>query len=242
MSTDLPTNAPAEFYDQGEHLPDQLPDSPFGIFQEWFNEAWDKRITPNTNAMTLATINKDGFPDARIVLCKAIHPDPGAVVFYTNYNGAKGQQLAQKPFASAVFHWDKYERQVRVRGPVVRATEEESDAYFASRRLESRLGAWISDQSQPIESRAALLEKAAETIDKLGLDASALMNGDESLVVPRPPHWGGFRIYAQSMELWAGGVGRVHDRARWTREVANAGNLEHGGFSFGSWSSTRLQP
>lgn len=232
MSTD-----PVQFYDEGERLPDTLPDSPFPIFKSWFDQAWDERITPNTNAMTISTLHEDGFPDSRIVLCKEIEPDAGNIVFYTNYNGAKGRQLAESPFASVVFHWDQYERQVRIRGRVTHATESESDRYFASRRLESRLGAWISDQSQPIESRQALLDKAAEVIAGLGLDTAALMNG-EDVVVPRPPHWGGFRIHAQSVELWAGGVGRVHDRARWVRDLSESGD----GFVAGSWSSTRLQP
>lgn len=225
------------FYDEGERLPDSLPDSPFPIFKTWFDQAWDERITPNTNAMTLATLHDDGFPDARIVLCKDIDAVNGSIVFYTNYNGAKGKQLAENSFASAVFHWDQYERQVRIRGPVVHATEEESNRYFASRRLESRLGAWISDQSQPIESREALLEKAADVIAHLNIDPSALMN-EEDIEIPRPPHWGGFRIHAQQMELWAGGVGRVHDRARWARSL----KIENNQPIAGSWSSTRLQP
>ncbi len=225
------------FYDEGERLPDQLPDSPFGIFEAWFNQAWDERLTPNANAMTVSTLHEDGMPDARVVLCKLIEPDPGRVIFYTNYNGAKGRQLESVPFVSASFHWDHYERQVRIRGPVVKATEAESDAYFASRALESRLGAWISDQSQPIESRDALLEKVAVVMEKLGLDASALMSG-EDVVIPRPPHWGGYRVHAQSVELWAGGVGRIHDRARRDRELTKEGD----GYTYGPWSSTRLQP
>jgi pyridoxamine 5'-phosphate oxidase len=225
------------FYDEGERLPDDLPSSPFPIFKQWFDQAWDERITPNANSMTISTLHEDGYPDSRIVLCKEIEPDGGSIVFYTNYNGAKGKQLAANPFASVVFHWDQYERQVRIRGPIVHANEEESDRYFASRRLESRLGAWISDQSQPIESREALLEKASEVISKLNLDATALMNGDD-IEIPRPPHWGGFRLHAMHTELWAGGVGRIHDRARWTRDL----RIENDQPVAGEWSSTRLQP
>lgn len=225
------------FYDEGERLPDDLPSSPFPIFKQWFDQAWDERITPNTNAMTLSTLHDDGFPDARIVLCKDIDPVNGSIVFYTNYNGAKGKQLESNPFAAVVFHWDQYERQVRIRGPIVHASEEESDRYFASRRLESRLGAWISDQSQPIESRQALLDKASEVIEKLNLDTAALMNC-EDIEIPRPPHWGGFRLHAKQMELWAGGVGRIHDRARWTRDM----RIENNQPIAGAWSSTRLQP
>ncbi len=193
--------------------------------------------------MTLCTMHPDGLPDARIVLCKAIEPEPGNIVFYTNYNGAKGQQLAAHPFASVVFHWDHDERQVRIRGPITHATQAESDAYFASRRLESRLGAWVSDQSQPIESREALLEKVGEVMDTLGLSPADLM-GEREVKIPRPPHWGGFRIHAQSIELWNGGVGRIHDRARWVRELTRNPQIERGpgAYECGRWSSTRLQP
>lgn len=234
MSTQTQT---VHFYDEGERLPNDLPASPFPIFKEWFDQAWDERIVPNANSMNISTLHEDGYPDSRVVLCKDIDPDIGSIVFYTNYNGAKGKQLAAHPFVSAVFHWDQYQRQVRIRGPVVHVTPEESERYFASRKLESRLGAWISDQSQPIESRQALLDKAADVIANLDLDAAALMNG-EDIKVPRPPHWGGYRVFAQEMELWAGGVGRVHDRARWTRDV----KIENNQPIVGVWSSTRLQP
>lgn len=232
-----------QFYDTGEGLPETLPDSPFPIFKSWFDKAWDERRTPNTNAMTLCTLHPDGYPDARIVLCKAIEPEPGNIVFYTNYNGAKGLQLAANPFASVVFHWDHDEHQVRIRGPITHATESESDAYFASRRLESRLGAWVSNQSQPIESREELLEKVGDVMTQLGLDASDLM-GEKEVTIPRPPHWGGFRIHAHQMELWAGGVGRIHDRARWTRELTRNESIDRGAgaYTTGAWSSTRLQP
>ena len=232
-----------QFYDAGEGLPESLPESPFPIFKSWFDQAWDERRTPNTNAMTLCTMHPDGLPDARIVLCKAIEPEPGNILFYTNYNGAKGLQLAANAFASVVFHWDHDERQVRLRGPVTHATEEESNAYFASRKLESRLGAWISNQSQPISSRDALLDKVGQVMEKLGISPSDLMEGRD-VHIPRPPHWGGFRIHAHTMELWAGGVGRVHDRARWTRVLRRNEAIERGpdAYKAGVWSSTRLEP
>ena len=234
MSTDPTSSA---FYDQGEGLPEQLPGSPFPLFQSWFDQAWDARETPNPNAMTLATTHEDGHPDARIVLCKAIEPQPGNIIFYTNYHGAKGLQLERSPFAAAVFHWDHSERQVRIRGPVTRASEEESDRYFQSRAIESRIGAWVSNQSQPIESRHALLEKVVQIMDQLEVSAGDLMEGND-VFIPRPPHWGGFRIHAQNVELWAGGVGRIHDRARWTRKVT----MNDGQVSIGEWSATRLEP
>jgi len=232
-----------EFYDADGGLPDALPDSPFPLFQSWFDKAWDDRRTPNTNAMTLSTLHPDGYPDSRIVLCKAIEVGAGNIVFYTNYNGAKGLQLAANPFASVVFHWDDDERQVRLRGPITHATEAESDEYFASRRLESRFGSWVSDQSQPIESRDALLEKVGDIMDKLGLSASDLLENND-VEIPRPAHWGGFRIHAQSVELWNGGVGRIHDRARWERTLTRNDSIERGPdtYTANEWTSTRLQP
>lgn len=231
------------FYDTESGLPEPLPESPFPLFKQWFDDAWAQRKTPNTNAMTLCTLHPDGYPDARIVLCKSIEILPGNILFYTNYNGAKGLQLARNPFVSVVFHWDHDERQVRIRGPVTHATEAESDAYFASRRMESRLGAWVSDQSQPIESREALLAKVGDIMDKLGLTAADLM-GEREIEIPRPPHWGGFRIHAQSVELWNGGTGRIHDRARWKRTLRRNEHIERGpdAYSPTAWSSTRLQP
>ncbi len=237
MST---TDSPTSLYDEGERLPDILPDSPFPLFQSWYDEAWAARKTPNANAMALSTIHEDGFPDARIVLCKAIDVVPGSIMFYTNYNGMKGQQLEACPQVSAVIHWDHWdhwERQVRIRGQVVKATPEQSDAYFASRAVESRLGAWISDQSQPIESRQALLDKVVDVIAELGIDAGDLMSGND-IEIPRPPHWGGFHLHAHTLELWSGGTGRIHDRARWTRSLEVSGDQ----VTPGAWSSTRLEP
>jgi len=229
--------SPIHFYDEGERLPDILPDSPFPLFQAWFDQAWSERLTPNANAMSLASTHSDGHPDARIVLCKSIDIEQGSIMFYTNYNGLKGQQLAASPYVSAVIHWDHYQRQVRIRGQVIKATEAQSDAYFASRALESRLGSWISDQSQPIESREALLEKVVEVIDRLGIDAGDLMNNKE-ITIPRPPHWGGYHLWAHTLELWSAGTGRIHDRARWTRDL----KIESDQVAVGDWSSTRLQP
>lgn len=240
----MPTQpAGSDFYDQDAGLPETLPGSPFPIFKAWFDQAWDERKTPNTNAMTLCTTHEDGQPDARIVLCKDIDPVDGSIVFYTNSNGAKGRQIARSPFASVVFHWDDDERQVRIRGPITHATEAESDAYFASRRLESRLGAWVSDQSEPIGSREELLEKVGEIMQKLGLSAGDMM-GEHEVTIPRPPHWGGFRIHAQSVELWCGGLGRIHDRARWERVLTRNDAIERGvgSYTSGDWCATRLQP
>lgn len=226
-------------YDEGEMLPEPLPADPFGTLTRWFDEAQAAKNQPNPNAMTLATADADGRLSARVVLCKAIHPDPGRLVFYTNYTSRKGMALEANPRAAIVMHWDHADRQVRVEGPVTRSPAEESDAYFASRRWESRLGAWASDQSKPIASREALLEQVAEKAIELGVDLSKIVDGrGDELEIPRPPHWGGFRLWAERVELWCGGTGRVHDRAVWARELAADGD----GFACGAWSATRLQP
>lgn len=221
----------------GEHLPDLLPESPLPMLISWFDEAVAKKVQPNPNAMTLATASHDARPSARLVLCKEINPDPGYVVFYTNYHGRKGEELAANPHAAAVFFWDALDRQARVEGPVVKSPAWESDAYFSSRPVESRIGAWSSEQSRPIASREAMAERIAATMERLGVDLGVLLSGGE-VSVPRPPHWGGFRLYAERIELWLSGTGRIHDRAVWTRALTPAEE----GFTGGPWTSTRLQP
>ncbi|MEM7622802.1 MAG: pyridoxamine 5'-phosphate oxidase [Planctomycetota bacterium] len=224
-----------------ELLPDPLPAAPFALFQAWFDDAHARRQQPNPNAMTLATADEDGNPNARIVLCKEIRAEPGVVLFYTNYDGTKARELRQNARATLVFHWDHADRQVRISGPVTRATAAESDAYFKTRAWQSRLGAWSSRQSQPIESREVLLEQVMEKAIELGLDITALVDqtakpGDFD--IPRPPNWGGFRVWAARVELWCGGTGRVHDRAAWTRNLMP----NNDGFTADDWACTRLQP
>ncbi|MFM9959051.1 MAG: pyridoxamine 5'-phosphate oxidase [Phycisphaerales bacterium] len=218
-------------------LPDQLPAHPFDIFKSWWDEAHARRVQPNPHAMCLATADPDGRPAARMVLCKGMNLDPAAgggyFVFYTNRQSRKAAALEANPRAALLFHWDDLDRQVRIEGPVTRSPDEESDRYFASRPLESRIGAWASDQSQPVASRDELLSKVAQTIMQLGV-----MLDDESATIPRPPHWGGYRVWIETMELWVGGPGRVHDRARWTRRLRRAGD----GYASESFAATRLQP
>lgn len=222
---------------EGESLPDHLPKSPVPLFHAWFDDAHRRRVQPNPNAMTLATVDPDGRPSARIVLCKSIHEDPGFLVFYTNYEGRKGRALAANPRAAVVFHWDDLDRQVRVEGPVTRSPADESDDYFQSRRWESRVGAWASAQSEPIASRDALIAKVRRTAGELGVDLAGAVAG-QPVEVARPPNWGGYRLWFERVELWCSGIGRVHDRAAWTRTLTPAGE----GFKGGPWSSTRLQP
>jgi pyridoxamine 5'-phosphate oxidase len=177
--------------------------------------------------MTLATSTPAGLPSARIVLCKEIVADRGYVVFYTNYCSRKGHELEENARAAAVLHFDAQHRQVRIEGIVERAPDSDSDAYFASRALESRIGAWASAQSQPLSSRAQLLAAVETAAKRFGVD------------VPRPPHWGGYRLWAQAVELWVEGAARIHDRARWSRALTRRGD---GSLEAGAWSATRLQP
>jgi pyridoxamine 5'-phosphate oxidase len=237
-----------------ELLADPLPAEPLVVVSRWLEESWKLRQQPNPNAMVVATVDSDGKPSARVVLCKDIVPKPGYLVFYTNYLSRKGRQLTQNPRAAAVMHWDALHRQVRVEGPVVVAPEADSDAYFASRAWQSRLGAWASAQSEPISSRAELQAAVVAAAKRFGTpvpDApvdslSANLDGPsrgadaaENVVIPRPPHWGGFRIWAESVELWVEGEARIHDRARWTRILKKRAD---GSMDAGPWSATRLQP
>jgi len=224
-----------------ELLPDSLPVEPLAIVKEWLAQAAAARTQPNPNSMVLATASPDGRASARVVLCKEVVVSPGFVVFYTNYHSAKGRELADNPYAAGVMHWDALHRQVRIAGPVTLAPAADSDAYFATRAWQSRLGAWASQQSEPIGSRALLLEAVRSTAQRFGapLPGSAGAADPVQVNIPRPPQWGGYRLWAQTVELWVEGAARVHDRALWTRRVTAAAG---GGFGTGAWSATRLQP
>lgn len=178
-------------------------DDPFVIAQRWQEEA--SKSEPNdANAIALSTVDKDGLPNARMVLLKEIEPE--AFVFYTNYNSAKGNELDGAGKAAFVMHWKSLRRQIRVRGMVSREDGPQADAYYASRSLQSRLGAWASDQSQPLESRGALMAKVAKV---------TLVQGPNPA---RPPFWGGYRIVPVEVEFWADGAFRLHDRFVWRRK------------------------
>lgn len=190
--------------------------NPFIQFKQWFDQALAAQL-PEPNAMTLATITSDGKPKARMVLLKGF--DERGFVFYTNYNSQKGQDLAQNPQASLVFWWAELERQVRIYGRVEKISESESDEYFYSRPLNSRLGAWASNQSEVIESREVLEQRMQELHIKY-------QNQD----VQRPSHWGGLRVIPTEIEFWQGRSNRLHDRLLYTR-------LEDG-----DWKIVRLSP
>ena len=215
-------------------LPEPLPSNPLEIAASWLAESWRRRDQPNPNAMVLATADADGHPSARVVLCKDIVADPGFVHFVSNYHSRKGRELSANPRAALVFHWDHQYRQLRIEGLIQRSSAAESDAYFAGRAWASQLGAHASAQSEPIASRAALISK---------LDAVTRQYGAEPTEggprIPRPAHWGGYLLWVTAVELWMEGDARIHDRARWTREVVLAAD---GRATVGAWQGTRLQP
>lgn len=196
-------------------------EDPFVIARDWLAEA--EKTEPNDpNAIALATVDPSGMPNVRMVLLKEIEQageGGGAFVFYTNYESAKGQELAASGKAAFVMHWKSLRRQVRVRGEVSREEGEQADAYFASRSLQSRLGAWASKQSRPLSSRGGLMAEVAKVTALKGPNP------------PRPPFWGGFRIRPVEIEFWADGAFRLHDRFRWSRENPSE-----------SWNVERLSP
>ncbi len=180
--------------------------------------------------MTLAVATASGELSARIVLCKQLEPAAGSLVFFTNYHSRKGRALEENPRAAAVFHWDTLDRQIRLEGGIARVSAAESDAYFATRPWESRIGAWASQQSQPIPSRDAFVEQIRGVMARFGIDPQNPPAAGDDIHIPRPPHWGGYRLTAQHVELWCSAPGRLHDRAVWKRSPD------------GGWTATRLQP
>lgn len=228
-----------DIFDVADHLPDPLPADPLPTLRAWLDEAKARRVQPNPDAMAVATVDPDGRPSVRIVLCRAMDPVAGTVTFFTNRNSRKGLALAANPRAACDLFWDPLGRQAIVEGPVVHASDAESDAYFNSRRPESRIAAWASEQSRPLGSRSELLRRIEETAARFGmkLDAPA------DVAVPRPPHWGGHHVVAERVELWCMSAVRAHDRAEWRRDVVpKKGGRILGAFEAGPWKATRLQP
>ena len=201
-------------YQSAELVEEDAAADPFGQFDRWFSDVLRAEL-PLPNAMTLATADTDGRPSARVVLLKGV--DANGFVFYTNYESRKARELALNPFASLVFLWTPMERQVRIEGSVEKVSDEESDEYFDSRPLGSRLGAWASPQSQVISSRAVLVALAARYAAQFALSP------------PRPPHWGGFRLVPDRWEFWQGRKSRLHDRLSYR-------------LSEGQWLRERLAP
>ena len=189
---------------------------PIRLFAEWLDEA--TKSEPNDpNGVALATVDADGMPDVRMVLLKGF--DEAGFVFYTNFESAKGREILGNMKAAMCFHWKSLRRQVRLRGPVEVVSDAEADAYFATRPRGSRIGAWASKQSRPLESRFALEKAVADYALKHAVGA-----------IPRPPYWSGFRIVPQTIEFWQNGLFRLHDRIVFSRTQA------------GGWDKTRLYP
>jgi pyridoxamine 5'-phosphate oxidase len=208
----------------------------------WLESASSEGNRRNPNSVTLVTVGQDAMPSARVVLCKSFLPDAGYVVIYTNYLSRKCLEIEGNANVSLLFHWDCMGRQIRIGGIAVRSPDAESDAYFASRDSGSQLGAWGSDQSQPIASREALVEQIRKRAEEHGIslsDDTGTSVADESVEISRPAHWGGLRVWASSIELWIEGKDRIHDRGLWTRTITP---MPGGDFQTTAWSGTRLQP
>jgi len=201
-------------YERSELSEDACDPDPLRQFERWLTEALNAGV-PDANAMTLATVGSDLRPSTRIVLIKGY--DAQGIVFFTNYGSRKGQELAGNPYAALQFHWTPLERVVRIEGLVQKVSAEESDAYYDSRPLDSRIGAWASPQSQPIASRDVLAQNVAH------------YSAQFPSAPPRPPHWGGYRLVPDRWEFWQGRKNRLHDRLRY---------LPQGG----RWLMQRLAP
>jgi pyridoxamine 5'-phosphate oxidase len=202
-------------YERAELNEDASSAAPGQQFSKWLEEAIAAQL-PEPNAMTLATVGSDLRPSTRVVLIKGL--DERGIVWFTNYDSRKGRELAGNPHAALQFHWVELERVVRVEGRVEKISDEESDAYFHSRPLDSRIGAWASPQSEVISSRSVLVANAAK------------FGAQFLLQPPRPPHWGGYRLLADRWEFWQGRRSRLHDRLRYTQQAG------------GNWLRERLAP
>lgn len=212
---DLRTDYRRQTLDETDVAPDA-----FRQFEHWLDEAIKAKL-PEPTAMSLATVGNDGRPAARIVLLKGF--DRNGFVFFTNYASRKGQELDAGAPAAFLFHWVELERQVRIEGSVGRIASGESDAYFSSRPAASRLGAWASPQSEPIADRASLEARFAAVTERFR---------DAGDAIPRPPHWGGYRLVPDMLEFWQGRRSRLHDRIRYRRGAGHAG----------AWTIDRLAP
>lgn len=202
-------------YERGSLDVDDVATDPLAQFGNWLNEALAQQL-PEPNAMTVATVGADGRPSTRVVLIKGY--DTRGIVWYTNYASRKGHELDVHPFAALQFHWVELERVVRIEGRVEKVSAEESDTYFASRPLTHRIGAWASEQSQPIPGRGTIVARAAEYGLRFGLTP------------PRPPHWGGYRLVPDYWEFWQGRSSRLHDRITYRPDGQ------------GGWARQRLAP
>ncbi|PEH85867.1 pyridoxamine 5'-phosphate oxidase [Burkholderia gladioli] len=209
---DLRINYSRASLDEADVAPD-----PIRQFDKWFKEALDAQL-PEPNTMTLATVDAEGRPSARIVLIKGV--DERGFVFFTNYESRKGREIAHNPHAALLFYWIELERQVRIEGRIEKTSAAESDSYFASRPVGSRIGAWASEQSTVIANRKVLEARERDFAARYGENP------------PRPPHWGGYRLVPEAIEFWQGRPSRLHDRLRYLRDPAGGD----------AWTIERLSP
>jgi pyridoxamine 5'-phosphate oxidase len=204
-------------YSQHALLEEQMPEDPLDFFQQWLQEAVESDVN-EPNAMTLATVRPDGAPSARIVLLKGV--DHGGFSFFTNYQSEKGQELEHSAAVSLVFLWHELERQIRIDGRARKLSPEESDNYFQSRPRGSRIGAWASPQSRVLQCRDEVKQ----------LFEAQQLRFEKATYIPRPPHWGGYRVHPERVEFWQGRPNRMHDRVRYVLE------------NEGRWRMQRLAP
>jgi pyridoxamine 5'-phosphate oxidase len=217
-------------------LPLPAPDDPLPLVREWLEAAAGEQRNPD--AMALATADRAGRPSVRMVLMRKLSLKRGFAVFYTHYGSRKGVELEHNGWGAGVIYWATLGRQVRFEGPVVRSPESESDTYFATRPWRSQLNAWVSAQSSPLPDPGELEHRARRKAVELGLADDGDQAPDETRL-PRPSFWGGYRLWFRSVELWAEGVARFHDRIRYERALEPRDEFS---FAPGPWSSQRLQP
>ena len=218
-------------------LSQSMTQNPLLLLQSWLNEAMELDLQPNPDSMAIATSNSQGLPNVRMVLCKEINTEEGYVVFYTNYDSVKSIEIKENPKCSALFHWDKLGYQIRIRGEILQSTDKENDAYFASRHLGSQVGAWASNQSNPVEDRQALDDQFRKILDRFNLTSESITRNEQK--IPRPPHWGGYRLWIEEIEFWLNQKDRLHDRLHFRRALTIS---SEGIKTEKNWTIKRLQP
>ena len=218
-------------------LRQSMTQNPLLLLQSWLNEAMELDLQPNPDTMAIATSNSQGLPNVRMVLCKEINTEEGYVVFYTNYNSVKSLEIKENPKCSALFHWDKLGYQIRIRGEILQSPDEENATYFASRHLGSQVGAWASNQSNPVEDREALDDQFKKILDRFNLTSESITRNEQK--IPRPPNWGGYRLWIEEIEFWLNQKDRLHDRLHFRRSLSIS---SEGIETEKKWTVKRLQP
>ena len=210
--------------------------NPLSTLQDWMKKVSDSDTQPNPNCMTVSTVDSNGLPNSRMVLCRELNIEEGHLTFYTNYSSIKSKELESNAKCSVLFHWDKFGLQVRLRGTAIRCSNSKNDAYFSTRALGSQVAAWASDQSKEIESLEMMDTSYQKIMDKFKINNLA---NDPEKEIPRPDFWGGYEIWVGEIELWKNQKNRFHDRLKFTRNISiENGNIE----ADKEWSIIRVQP